>query len=191
MRELVRAVLIFLVFSIMTGLAYPLGITGLARLFCAQKAAGSLVTDAGGRVVGSELIGQKFESPRYFHSRPSANAYDATNSGGSNFGPASAKYLKDVADRVNKARAENAIGAESPVPADLVLASASGLDPHITIDAALIQAPRVAAARGLPPETLKALIESTAEGAYAGGQPRVNALLLNLAADRLQEGKKR
>ena len=191
MRELVRAVLIFLVFSIMTGLAYPLGITGLARLFFAQKAAGSLVADAGGRVVGSELIGQKFASERYFHSRPSANAYDATNSGGTNFGPANAKYLEDVADRVNKARAENAIGPAAAVPADLVLASASGLDPHISIDAALIQAPTVAAARGLPPETVKSLIQSTAEGTYTGGEPRVNVLLLNLAVDRLRVGQKR
>ena len=190
MKELVRAVLIFLVFSIMTGLAYPLGITGLARLFFAQKAAGSLVAGAGGRVVGSELIGQKFASPRYFHSRPSANDYDATGSGGTNFGPASAKYFKDVAERVKKARAEDAIAPDAAVPADLVLASASGLDPHITLDAALVQAPRVAAARGLPPETLKSLVESTAEGLYTGGQPRVNVLLLNLAVDRLEVGKR-
>jgi K+-transporting ATPase ATPase C chain len=190
MKELLRAVLIFFVFSLMTGLAYPLGITGLARLFFAQKAAGSLVAD-NGRVVGSELIGQKFASPRYFHSRPSANDYDAANSGGSNLGPASAKHIKEVAARVQKARGENGIGPESPVPADMVLASASGLDPHISMDAVLVQAPRVAAARGLPPEALKALVESTAEGTYAGGQPRVNVLLLNLAADRLQERKKR
>jgi K+-transporting ATPase ATPase C chain len=190
MKELVRAVLIFLVFSIMTGLAYPLGITGLARLFFAQKAAGSLVAGAGGRVVGSELIGQKFASPRYFHSRPSANDYDGASSGGTNVGPASAKYLKDVAERVKKARAEDSIAPDAAVPADLVLASASGLDPHITLEAALVQAPRVAATRGFPPQTLKSLVESTAEGLYTGGQPRVNVLLLNLAADRLDVGKK-
>ena len=190
MKELIRAILIFVVFSVITGLAYPLGITGAARLFFADKAAGSLITDKG-RVVGSALIGQKFASARYFNSRPSANDYDATNSGGTNFGPASAKHLKEVAARVKKERDDNGIAPGAAVPADLVLASASGLDPHITIEAALVQVSRVAASRGLAPEDLKALVESAAEGTYVGGQRRVNVVRLNMATDRLQEAEKR
>jgi K+-transporting ATPase ATPase C chain len=139
-------------------------------------------------VVGSGLIGQKFTEARYFHGRPSPNDYDASNSGGSNFGPANAKYIKEVADRVAMARSVNGLGPDAPIPADLVLASASGLDPDITIQAALIQAPRVAASRGLAPEVLRGLIESTAEGEYPGEQPKVNVLRLNMATDRLQAG---
>jgi len=135
MKESVRALLIFLVFSVAAGIAYPLGITGLARLFFKEKATGSLVTDQG-RAVGSALIGQKFTGARYFHGRPSANDYDAANSGGDNFGPANRKYLEEVAGRVKKTRSENGLGPDAPVPADLVLASASGLDPHISPEAA-------------------------------------------------------
>ncbi len=188
MRELIRALFIFLVLTVMTGLAYPLGITGLARLFFAEKAGGSMVVDRG-QVVGSALIGQKFAAAHYFHGRPSANDYDASNSGGTNFGPANAKYIEEVAARVATTRGENGLGPAALVPADLVLASASGLDPHITIEAALVQAPRVAASRGLAPEVLAGLIESTAEGEYLWQQPKVNVLRLNMATDRLRPGK--
>jgi len=188
MGELIRALLIFLVLTLMTGLAYPLGITGLSRLFFPGKAAGSLVVDRG-RLVGSALIGQKFTTARYFHGRPSANDYDASNSGGTNFGPANAKYIEEVAGRVKKMRSENGLNPEVPIPADLVLASASGLDPHITVQAALVQAPRIAASRGLAPEVVAGLIEATADGEYPGEQPKVNVLMLNMATDRLQPGK--
>lgn len=188
MGELIRTLLIFLVLTLMTGLAYPLGITGLSRLLFPGKAAGSLVVDHG-RVVGSSLIGQKFTAARYFHGRPSANDYDASNSGGTNFGPANAKYIEEVAGRVATTRSENGLDPKVPMPADLVLASASGLDPHITIQAALVQAPRIAASRGLAPEVVAGLIESTADGQYPGEQPKVNVLMLNMATDRLQPGK--
>jgi K+-transporting ATPase ATPase C chain len=188
MAELIRTLLIFLVLTLMTGLAYPLCITGLSRLLFPEKAAGSLVVDRG-RVVGSALIGQKFTAARYFHGRPSANDYDASNSGGTNFGPGNAKYLEEVAGRVAKTRSENGLNPEAPIPADLVLASASGLDPHITIQAALLQAPRVAASRGLAPEVVAGLIGSTAEGKYPGEELKVNVLRLNMATDRLQPGQ--
>ena len=188
MRELVRALLIFVVLSLITGLAYPLAITGLSGLLFPAKAAGSLVMDRG-HVVGSSLIGQKFTAARYFHGRPSAIDYDASTSGGTNLGPASAKLLKDVTGRVEATRKENDMGPGSPIPADLVLASASGLDPDISLDGALIQIPRVARLRGLSVETLKSLIEGMTQGQNSGAEARVNLLALNMATDRLQRQK--
>jgi K+-transporting ATPase ATPase C chain len=187
MRELTRALLIFLVMSVLTGLAYPFLVTGLAGLLFPRKAAGSLIKE-GGRVVGSALIGQNFTSARYFHGRPSAHDYDADNSGGTNFGPASAKFLEEVAGRVKKVCRENG-GRPETMPADLVLASASGLDPHISLEAALLQVSRVSGSRGIQESTLRGLVETMAEGRYSWGQPRINLLRLNLALDRLDERK--
>lgn len=184
MKELGRAVLVFLVFSIITGLAYPLIITGLSQTFFPHKANGSLVR-AGGRTVGSELIGQKFSSPRFFHGRPSANDHDASNSGGSNLGPASEKHLAEVAGRIKVIRTENGLPPEMPVPADLVLASGSGLDPDISLEGAVLQIPRVAKARGLPPEKIMGTVQAVAKQVYPVGWTRINVLKLNLALDRL------
>lgn len=154
-----------------------------------KEANGSIVYQDG-KAAGSELIGQNFSSSRYFHSRPSAagqNGYDAASSSGSNLGPTNAELIKSVTARVTKVRDENSLAKEMPVPSDLVTASGSGLDPHITPEAALIQVPRVANARRLPEETVRNLVEQNIEGRQLGllGQPRVNVLKLNMKLDTL------
>ncbi len=188
MRLFVRALLLFILFSVLTGLAYPFLITGLCQLIFPHKANGSLIV-AGGKIVGSDLIGQSFTSPKYFNGRPSAieKPYDASNSGASNFGPSNAKFLEEVGKRIGKVRQENGLNPGASVPADLVLASGSGLDPHISLDAALIQVPRVAKARNLPEAQVRETVEKLAETAFLGltDGKRVNVLKLNLALDAL------
>lgn len=167
-----------LVTMILAGIAYPLLVTGIAQLAFRDKANGSLVKRDRGSVVGSELIGQAFSSSAYFWSRPSAVSWDAAGSGGSNLGPSSKKLRDRVAADVQR--------MGGTVPAELVTTSASGLDPHLSPQAVLWQVPRVAAARGLAPERVRALVETVVEGRDLGflGEPRVNVLLLNLALDR-------
>ncbi len=184
MKYLRPAVFLFILFSAGTGLVYPFLVTGVANLFFSHRAHGSLIMHDH-RVVGSELIGQVFTGPRYFHGRPSANKYDGTNSGGTNYAPSNAGYLKDTAARVREVRSTENLPADATVPADLVLASASGLDPDISLQSALIQAPRVAAVRGLSQRRVTEIVRTTATRWYAGGPERVNVLTLNLAMDRL------
>ena len=169
---------------------YPLTAWVLAHGLFPGKADGSLIT-RDGAVLGSSLIGQGFSSPRYFHPRPSAagKGYDAAQSGGSNLGPLSKNLVDEVARRVAAYRAENGLPDSTPVPADAVTASGSGLDPHISVTNALLQVPRVAHARGLAGEDVRKKVEACTEGRTLGilGEPRVNVLRLNLALDAVRD----
>jgi potassium-transporting ATPase KdpC subunit len=172
---------------LITGIAYPLATTALAQLLFANRANGSVVSDGKGRAAGSSLIGQRFERPSYFWPRPSAagdKGWDATASGGSNLGATSKKLHERVAAEVARLRAANP-DAEGPPPDDLVTASASGLDPHISPAAARWQVRRVAKARGVAPGRVQQIVDASVEGRELGflGEPRVNVLELNLALD--------
>lgn len=188
MQTLIVAARVTLVTLILTGLVYPLASTGLAQLLFHRQATGSFVNDDRGRVVGSELIGQSWSKPYYFQGRPSAagdKGYDATSSSGSNLGTTAKKLRERVGGDLERLRAQNP-DAPGDVPDDLVTASASGLDPHITPAAAAWQAPRVARARNVDVSRVRDLIEQHVEGRTLGflGEPRVSVLELNLALDR-------
>ncbi|HWQ22048.1 MAG TPA: potassium-transporting ATPase subunit KdpC [Clostridia bacterium] len=188
MKELKRALIAFGILVVITGIIYPLAVTGIAQLTMFHRANGSLVS-VSGHVVGSELIGQQWTSSKYFHGRPSAVQYDASGSGGTNLGPSSADLEKTVIERVAKVRSENGLAADATVPADLVTASASGLDPDISPESALLQVRRVAAARGLAPSAVEHLVTVNTRKPFLGiwGQSRVNVLELNIALDKLSE----
>jgi potassium-transporting ATPase KdpC subunit len=181
------AMLLFIAFSLLTGLIYPLLMTGIIQIAMPEPASGSLIV-MNGKIVGSELIGQNFTSPGYFHGRPSAVNYAGNGSGASNFGPTSAKLMEQVSRRISDVRRENNLSSNATVPSELVLNSGSGLDPHISMEGVMLQVPRVANARGIPESEVKVLVYQHIEPAQFGimGQERVNVLNLNLALDGLK-----
>ena len=193
MKQILIALKATLVLTLLTGVLYPLLVTGLAKALFRDKADGSMI-QANGRTVGSELIGQRFTKPEYFHGRPSAagnDGYDGLSSGGSNLGPTSQKLADRVTADVKTFRAENPTFT-GPVPADAVTASGSGLDPHLSPEAIDAQVPRVAAARGMTAAALRQLVAAHTERRQVGvlGEPRVNVLKLNLALDAASPLKK-
>jgi potassium-transporting ATPase KdpC subunit len=184
------ALMVTLMFAVVCCGIYPLIVFGIAQAVFPDKANGSLIVDSAGIVRGSLLIGQQFTAAKYFHSRPSAagNGYDASNSGGSNLGPTSKKLADEIRQNVTDYRRQNGLATNAIVPADAVTASGSGLDPHISIQNAELQAPRVAKARNLPTETVLELVRANTAAPDLGflGEPRVNVLKLNLALDALK-----
>ncbi|MBR0928273.1 K(+)-transporting ATPase subunit C [Bradyrhizobium diazoefficiens] len=196
LREIRPAIVLLLALTAITGLAYPLAMTGIAGVLFPKQAQGSLI-EKDGKVIGSALIGQEFKDDKYFHGRPSATLapdpndsaktvsapYNAANSGGSNLGPTSKALADRLKEDVDKLKAENPSG---PVPVDLVTTSASGLDPDISPEAAQFQVPRVAKSRNMQEDAVRQLVASNVQGRMLGllGEPRVNVLALNLALDR-------
>ncbi|MGL5168199.1 MAG: K(+)-transporting ATPase subunit C [Afipia sp.] len=196
LKEIRPALVILVGLTLITGLAYPLTMTGIAGALFPTQAQGSLI-EQDGKVIGSSLIGQEFKEDKYFHGRPSVTTaadpndatktvpapYNAANSSGSNLGPTSKALSDRMTGDVEKLKAENPL---MPVPADLVTSTGSGLDPHISPEGALFQVPRVAKARKLPEDAVRKLVNDNVEGRFAGllGEPRVNVLALNLALDR-------
>jgi len=197
LREIRPAILVLIALTLITGLAYPLAMTGIAQIIFPYQARGSLI-DRNGTVIGSALIGQEFDSDKYFHGRPSATTatdpndatktiaapYNAANSGASNLGPSNKALIDRVQGDIDKLKKENPAAA---VPIDLVTTSASGLDPDISPEAALFQVPRIAKARNLPEDRVRQLVTDQTEGRLFGllGEPRVNVLQINLALDQL------
>jgi len=193
LTELRRAVMVMLIFAVVCCGLYPLIVFGVAQVFFRDQANGSLIVDKDGTVHGSKLLGQQFTTDKYFQSRPSAagNGYDATSSGGSNLGPTSSNLVATITQRIADYRTGNGLATNALVPADAVTASGSGLDPHISLRNAELQAPRVAKARNISVEKVLELVHANTDPVSLGflGEPGVNVLMLNLALDRVGSQK--
>jgi potassium-transporting ATPase KdpC subunit len=191
LKQFRPAILMVVVFTVITGLLYPLAVTGVAQVAFPGASDGSLVRDANGNVLGSSIIGQQFSDPKYFWGRPSAagDGYDAANSSGSNLGPTSEKLRQQVTERAQALREANGLPNDAIVPAELVTASASGLDPNISPDGARFQAHRVAQERGLTDQQVLDLIDDHIDGRtlWFMGEEKVNVLELNMALDALAQ----
>ncbi len=190
MRLFIQSIRQTILWTIIAGVAYPLVMTGIAQLLFRNQANGSLI-ERNGQIVGSELIAQQFTGDKYFWPRPSAGSYATVPSGASNLGPTSQALQSNVTANAAAFRTGNKLAADAPVPADMVFTSGSGLDPHISPEAARLQVARVAAARGIAEDQVKALVEKFVELPQWGifGEPRVNVLELNVALDDLQPKK--
>lgn len=186
MKEILTSIKAYIIFSILLGLIYPLTITGIAQIAMSQKANGSLLVE-NGKTIGSSLIGQKFDKPEYFNSRSSAVDYNAAGSGASNLGPSSKKLMKQAQERTKEVRQSNGLKNSQKIPADMVLESASGLDPHISIENAELQAKRIVKIRGISQEKVNELIKQNTDYNFLGlwGQYCVNVLKLNLALNKV------
>jgi K+-transporting ATPase ATPase C chain len=188
-EEMRGAVMVTLMMAVVCCGLYPLVVFGVGQVLFREQANGSLIKDSAGTVHGSRLLGQQFTADKYFQSRPSAagNGYDATSSGGSNLGPTSSNLVATVAQRISDYRAQNGLATNAPVPADAVTASGSGLDPHISLQNAELQTPRVAKARSLPVDKVREIVRQNTAPRSLGflGEPGVNVLEANLALDAL------
>jgi K+-transporting ATPase ATPase C chain len=189
MLQMKRSLLVFAGLSLICGLIYPLVITAVSQAVFPRQSNANIIKN-GDIIIGSQLIGQLFTGPKYFHGRPSATdpPYDASNSGGSNLAPSSAKLLEQVQTRIEQVRRENRLPANTLIPADLVLASASGLDPHISVDAALLQVPRIAQERKITLLAIERMIHQNTQHPFLGiwGKERVHVLNLNIALDNFK-----
>lgn len=181
MKNIIISIKVFIVFSVLLGLVYPLAITGIAQATMKDKANGSLMIEQG-KVVGSSLIGQKFDKPEYFNSRPSAVDYNASGSGASNLGPSSKKLITRVKETISKEKL-----GDKNIPADMVLTSASGLDPHISLENAKLQTSRIAKIRNISEEKIKELVNKNTDSDFIGvwGQQGVNVLKVNIDLDKI------
>ncbi len=187
MKEIKNAILIFAVFSIILGIIYPVVITGISQVAFPHQANGNLITE-NGNVIGSELIGQNFSSPEYFHGRPSAVDYDPIISGGSNLGPTNQELMDRIDKRIQKIKLEESLPSNFTVPSDMVLSSGSGLEGYIYVDSARLQVPRIAKARELSETEVEKVIDNNIESPWLGtGSPMVNVLKLNLDLDNLRK----
>jgi len=185
-NEIKNAIIVFILFTTLLGIIYPLAVTGISQLAFPEQANGNIIKE-NGKIIGSQLIGQDFSSPAYFHGRPSVINYNSSTSSGSNLGPTNQKLIDNITQRIKQVKSEDTLSAKSKVPADLVLASGSGLEGYIYASSALIQVPRIARSRGISESEVVKLIRNNQENTFFGyGKEIVNVLNLNIALDNLK-----
>jgi K+-transporting ATPase ATPase C chain len=185
MKTLKNAVMVFAVFTLLLGVVYPVAVTAVAQLAFPHQANGDLIVE-NGAIVGSELVGQNFTGPQYFHGRPSVIDYNSTTSSGSNLGPTNQKLIDEVSQRIHEIKQEEGLNSSATVPSDMVLSSASGLEPYISLDSAMIQVPRIAKARGINEAEVVKIVNENEEHSIGSSTTVVNVLKLNLALNNLK-----